>query len=269
MPFSFAHPLAVVPLARTALPFSALVVGSMSPDFHYLIHLSQSSHSTHTLGALFSFCLPASLIVLTLWHWLFKRPLLELLPDRHQQALRPISSHFTFGPPKRFLMICLAVLIGAATHVIWDSFTHLWGWPVQKLSFLQAIAISTSFQDFPVYKLLQYACSIIGTALVMFLYWRWERIQTSDTPFAPRYSGTTRLKITGTLLLVASITAVLWAFRLFPPTDSFHNFKAFVVRGIIIGTAILGLEMFLYSLWFWFWFSSGRTTDPADSTPSD
>jgi len=33
MPFTFAHPAAAVPLAQFRLPLSALVVGSMAPDF--------------------------------------------------------------------------------------------------------------------------------------------------------------------------------------------------------------------------------------------
>lgn len=233
----------------------------MSPDFHYVIHLKQSSHATHTLGALFTFCLPASLIMLGLWHWLFKRPLLELLPDRQQQILQPVCQDFCFAPFKRFLLICLAALIGAATHVIWDSFTHPWGWPVQRFPFLQSIALSTSFQEFPVYKLLQYASSLFGTALVLLLYWRWQRRQPTGSSITPVFVPVTRLKIAGALFVLATMVAVIWAGRLFPPTASFYNFKAFVVRSIVIGTAVLGVELLLYSCWF-------RIRDPAGSTPS-
>src|SRR5215467_12574272 len=40
VPFTFSHPAAVLPLARRGLVFSALVVGSMAPDFPYFVQMS-------------------------------------------------------------------------------------------------------------------------------------------------------------------------------------------------------------------------------------
>ncbi|MGB0581901.1 MAG: DUF4184 family protein, partial [Limisphaerales bacterium] len=150
----------------------------------------------------------------------------------------------------------------AATHVIWDSFTHPWGWPVEKFPILQSIAINTSFQEFPVYKLLPFASSLFGTALVILLYWLWQKRQSAGNPSSSSFARATRFKIAETLFILAAIVAVSWAYRLYPPTQSFYNFKAFVVRSIFMGTAVLGIALPLYSVWF-------RFKDPRGSNPSD
>src|SRR5581483_12465816 len=41
VPFTLAHPAAVLPLRRRGLVFSALVVGSMAPDFEYFFGLKR------------------------------------------------------------------------------------------------------------------------------------------------------------------------------------------------------------------------------------
>ena len=39
MPITFAHPAAVLPLARTGLPLTALAIGSMVPDLPMFVRL--------------------------------------------------------------------------------------------------------------------------------------------------------------------------------------------------------------------------------------
>src|SRR5690349_14740000 len=83
MPFTAAHPAAILPLAvRLSVPYgvSALAVGSMSPDFEYFLWRHAASTSGHSIDGLFVFCLPAGLIVLAAFHTLVKRPLALLLP---------------------------------------------------------------------------------------------------------------------------------------------------------------------------------------------
>ena len=39
MPLTIAHPAAVLPFRHSRLPISALVIGSLAPDFEYFLHL--------------------------------------------------------------------------------------------------------------------------------------------------------------------------------------------------------------------------------------
>src|SRR5436190_14372695 len=83
MPFTFAHPAAAVPLLRPLRRFgslSALIIGSMSPDFAYMFpHWVGRPHS-HSLLGLLTFCLPAGIAIYFLLHALIKQPVLSLVP---------------------------------------------------------------------------------------------------------------------------------------------------------------------------------------------
>ncbi|RKZ85433.1 MAG: hypothetical protein DRR19_16380 [Candidatus Parabeggiatoa sp. nov. 1] len=63
MPFTLSHPAAAVPLARGGLVLSALVVGSMSPDFLYFLCLSTQYQFGHTFIGVFVFDIPTGLTV--------------------------------------------------------------------------------------------------------------------------------------------------------------------------------------------------------------
>ncbi len=81
MPFTLAHPAAAWPvraLSGDRLVTSALVVGSMSPDFEYLVHLSTRRTIGHDLVGVLVLCLPASLLVLLVVHHLVQQPVLQL-----------------------------------------------------------------------------------------------------------------------------------------------------------------------------------------------
>jgi hypothetical protein len=54
MPFTFAHPAAVLPLRRFCpdrLVWSALVIGTVSPDLEYFVRLAPSARWTCSLPA--------------------------------------------------------------------------------------------------------------------------------------------------------------------------------------------------------------------------
>src|SRR4051812_49745428 len=111
MPFTLSHPAATLPL-RKFLPLSALVIGSMSPDFEYLLRLAGVSRFSHTLPAVFYFCLPVSLLLLWLFHNLIKRPAIELLPTYFRERIRTQSLDFQLWPASRLFLIITAIVIG-------------------------------------------------------------------------------------------------------------------------------------------------------------
>ena len=174
MPFTLAHPAAVLPLARTRLVFSALVIGSMAPDFPYLLALSTRAQYGHTLLGLFTFCLPAGLLVFGLFHQYVKAPLLARLHPPHQRCLREAAAP-PWASPSVLLPATVSVILGALTHLAWDSCTHAKGWTVHAVPALQTVLLHTPRGDLKLFKLLQHGSSIAGIAILVGSYRHWCR----------------------------------------------------------------------------------------------
>lgn len=206
MPFTLSHPAAIIPFARQRLVLSALVVGSMSPDFLYFINLTPRGQFGHTLAGVFLFCLPLGTLVLWMFHTLMKWPLFSLCPQALQERLMEPAQGFAFRSMGRQLLIILSILIGAGTHLLWDCFTHEYGWAVSRLSFLNWSVIEIGARSIPVFKLLQHLSTVIGggALLYCFLHWMWRAPHETvrESLLRPARSKL----ICGSLLLVSAIS---------------------------------------------------------------
>src|SRR5579883_3328227 len=101
MPFTLAHPAIVVPLARwrpRVFPLTALVVGSMSPDFEYFVYLRPIRTIGHDLMGIPLLCVPSGLLVLLLFEYLMKRPMILLFPQAHRCRLLRSPAPLAFTP---------------------------------------------------------------------------------------------------------------------------------------------------------------------------
>src|SRR6185437_16675370 len=78
MPFTLAHPAAVLPLRRIRLMHTVpLIIGAMAPDVPYYLPWRIAKHipqATHTLIGMFTLDLPIGLLSLLLV-WLLRAPL--------------------------------------------------------------------------------------------------------------------------------------------------------------------------------------------------
>ena len=164
MPLTIAHPAAVLPFRKSGQPWSALIAGSLAPDIEYFFHLAPRSGFSHTVAGLFFFCLPAGLITLWIFHRIWKRPMVAVLGKGHEHHGRP----FTFGPFPRFLMLCCAILLGALIHIIWDSFTHDYGWFVRHVEGLRQRIHIIGRLEIPLYLILQHVSTLLGCGLLLF-----------------------------------------------------------------------------------------------------
>lgn len=160
MPLTIAHPAAVMPLRHTGLPFSALVVGSIAPDLEYLFHLSPTGHIGHTIPGLLIFCVPVSLVSLLIYHRIWA-PAANSLMNRS-------GDEFRFFPLSQFGLICLAIIIGAFSHLAWDSFTHSYGWMVQRVPILRTPIWESSWGTLRLFKILQHSSTSIGLIILGF-----------------------------------------------------------------------------------------------------
>lgn len=168
MPLTFSHPAAVVPFARFGLSLSALVIGSMSPDFIYFLRLAPRGHYGHTLPGLLLFCLPAGFTVLWLFHRVIKPPLLSLLPFKMENG-----GTFRILPLKNLASLSAAILVGAFSHILWDGFTHENGQLAELMPLLKMTVADFGFDRVPLARALHHFGSLIGGAWLLVLIRRW------------------------------------------------------------------------------------------------
>jgi hypothetical protein len=164
MPFTIAHTVAVRPIERLSggrLDLAALAVGAMAPDFEYLAHLSATRTIGHTLPGLFILCLPTALVVLFLWHRLIGPVLAQLLRAGTGGLTAGWDRREPFWPPARFALLSASILVGSFSHIAWDAFTHGGGAVASLWS-----GFSHQIGPLPVYKWLQYGCSVFGMTLL-------------------------------------------------------------------------------------------------------
>ena len=166
MPFTIAHSVTAKPIHRLfhgRLPLPGLAVGAMAPDFEYLVHLSAHRTIGHTIPGLFVLCLPSALLVLFVWHRLVGPVLATLLRPGTGGLTNGWDDPVRFGPPARFAWLCASIVIGSISHITWDAFTHEGGFVVTLWS---GFSHNIGPGWFPVYRWLQYGCSVFGMAVL-------------------------------------------------------------------------------------------------------
>lgn len=258
MPFTLSHPAAAVPFAQWGLVLSALVVGSMSPDFLYFLGLSTRYQFGHSLLGVLLFDIPASLIVLWLFHHILKRPLVSLFPISHQQCLIPFIQEFSFTPFWRFLKIMLSIALGALTHIVWDAFTHQSGWVVLQLPVLAMPIVETSQTSIKLYKLLQHGSTFLGAMLLLYWYLKWlKRAPSLPLKSLTLLSLQTRRLIIFSIGFSSSLLAIIYGFFRVELFTSLKSFYPFIVVTTVTGITIFFVELIIFSM---IWHFKMRTT---------
>ncbi len=162
MPFPLAHPAAVLPFRRLQyLNFSALLIGAVTPDLSYCFERYDLDAFAHTIRGCFVFSLPVGWLAVLIFQTI-RDPLVSLLPAPHRQAL----SRSSRAPDPGWFVVPLSVVLGSATHVFWDAFTHETGWFVERSSFLQMKLLTLDGRHFRMYRLLWHISTWTGLFLL-------------------------------------------------------------------------------------------------------
>jgi hypothetical protein len=176
----------------------------MIPDLVYFLPLGVSGAQSHSVHGLLWFCLPAGVM-----GWVAYQGLVPTAVARRVRPGRPID-----WSPSALLPVAVSVLVAAATHVAWDSFTHTTGFAVQALPALrQPVHLADWYQP-SVFTLLQHGSTLGGLSALAFWGVRWFRSAS-----ARQQAGATRLPtwarafIIVVFILSSSVAGflVLWA----------------------------------------------------------
>ena len=154
--------------------------------------------------------------------WLFhryaKEPLWTWLPETIRQRVKLGPRTPPLKGAAQSALVLVSILVGAATHILWDSFTHSSYWPTCHLHFLSYTIRLPITGSIPCYGLLQYASSVLGT--IVFLIWIVR--QLSSAPIYPRSVENSRVQERKDLLFVSAVALTGGALRalvgLRPPT---------------------------------------------------
>ena len=242
MPFTFAHPAAVLPLCwfRTVpMVFPALAIGSMTPDIVYFLPLNLDGEFSHSFLGLLLFCLPAGLLLYLLVCHLLRQPLIALLPGVLARRLPARPSPRNTTTARHVFWVMLSLFIGAVTHLLWDDLTHydavftLHGELLAELTGQHNIRIG-------IYPLAQHFSTIAGIMLLVGAVRRWAARTAPLASHVRRPGPIWRRVIWAGMVAVATAAMVLaWRHSAAEPL-SLRGFHTVVAAIRWVAVAILG-----------------------------
>ena len=164
MPFTVSHAAAVLPLHRLGkhqLPLTALMIGSMAPDFGYFFSFGLSRELTHSFSGLFIFALPVGLAVWLFYVAMLEKATITLLSDRWHTRF----AHTEALTAPLIARACIAIVLGAITHLLWDAFTHRGTFAAKAFPVL--LEPTPGIGWMPLHHLLHGLSSVVGLALLV------------------------------------------------------------------------------------------------------
>jgi hypothetical protein len=177
MPFTLSHPAAVLPLLRRPFSAAALVAGAVAPDMPYFARSTpipvtaeswyepyMNATTSHGLLGALTVSLPYALALFGLY-LVARRPVGALLPATAPRDPEPGGASALL---RRGGWALLSLLIGIATHLVWDSFTHVDGYVVLNVPFLTTQLAG----DLTWARALQHVSTVGGLAVIAVYLWR-------------------------------------------------------------------------------------------------
>ncbi|XZE52704.1 DUF4184 family protein [Planctomycetaceae bacterium SH139] len=243
MPFTVTHIAAAIPIAwcfRWRLPFSALAIGCMICDLSVFFPRLVSYQATHSMQGIVTHCLPLGLVAFFAYHWVLKQPLCALLPQRLARRTATWANQMPRLTIGHVSIIVGCLLFGAASHVLWDSFTHENRWGVRTFPVLNSIAIEFPSRAVCWYSVLQHGSSVVllPPLLAGWLLWLYRQPQVAQTA-APGVPLSVKLVA---ILLLLVVPPIAWklALQRFPGEPSYFimHVAVKVAGGLLIASAV-------------------------------
>lgn len=171
MPFTPSHALVALPFIRTPLVPAAVAIGAMTPDLPlFLRGIGVKYGFTHTYANLVWTAAIAFALFLV-WRMLLRPAVPELMPDVIARrlpadwttpAMPALRDAIGIGRPwTQPLLLAVSLLLGAASHILWDSFTH-----AGRAGVALFPVLDESWGPFTGFKWLQYGSGVLGVVII-------------------------------------------------------------------------------------------------------
>lgn len=164
MPFTLSHAVLAPPISKLSgqrLPIAAVAIGTMTPDLYRIMSKTEILVN-HQFKGLIQPDLWVGLFFCLLWYGLYRPVIYKILAIKDDLQLDSSLAYFKF-----ILMICIAIIVGTCTHIIWDGLTHL---DFRTLAFQNFLSrpVHIFSTTYPMHRVLQIASSAIA---LPFLVW--------------------------------------------------------------------------------------------------
>jgi hypothetical protein len=215
VPFTFSHPAIVLPLTiRDKKTFSAtaLVIGSITPDFEYFANFAQRSLYSHTWPGVFWFDLPVAFVLLYLYNNYVRNPLIDNLPfflKKRFLRFKKVNGGFSFFHNYRVVLI--SFIIGIVSHLFWDKLLH------KSVSFVE--------EPWDYYPFFWDGNSVIGAIVIAFMIYRLPKAAAEKTNSFFYWSVT------------VCVTCIVLAIRSMYSID-LRNLQVSLISGFLIGLLV-------------------------------
>ena len=147
---------------------TGLIIGSLTPDFEYFIRMKILSIHSHTLWGVLWFNLPLGILMCFIFHQIISDNLFQNLPLFLKSRLM-IFTNFNWVKyfKSNWIVVIYSIIIGAFSHLFWDSFTHEDGYFVEHFYCLKNSILIFGNTIF-VFKILQHSSSILGAFVILY-----------------------------------------------------------------------------------------------------
>ena len=151
---------------------TALVIGSMAPDFEYFIRMRVNSIYSHSYLGLLWFDLPLTIVLAFIFHLVVRNTLIFNLPNFLRSRFS-VFTNFDWNAyfKSHYVLVIISALVGAFSHIAWDSFTHEDGFAVERITYLSSF-VKIGGKDLAVFKILQHGSSVIGAIAIAWTIYR-------------------------------------------------------------------------------------------------
>ena len=239
MPFTPSHAVVALPFLRTPLVPAAIAVGAMAPDLPLFVPVAPFGYLQSHSFAYLPVTMLLALGLLLAWRCGLRPAMRELSPQWIAQRLpeewdagAAAAAAETFARRGRrhpslsgVLLLVLSLALGAASHIVWDLFTHEGRAGIA--------ALDVPWGPLPAYKWLQHGSSIVGLAILALWAAAWLRRRRPSPPLTRTLPDGVRVawwvSLPVLLVVALAIGAVLFgpltsqwrlehvAYRMLPP----------------------------------------------------
>lgn len=235
MPFTFSHPAIILPLRylpKSWFSLTALVIGSLTPDFEYFLRMKVKSDYSHTLTGIFWFDLPLALLLTFLFHNLTRNLLFQNLPSFVKSRIL-IFTDFDWNVyfKRNWFIVLTSLLIGIFSHIFWDAFTHKHGYFVNQFSIFQNNILLFG-AEIPFWKIAQHSSTLIGIIILLIAFSKLPKVFYPQTSTNKMYWNT----VTLLTLIILSIR-----FALNPKVFNIGNLVVTFIASFLIAITIVPL----------------------------